>query len=166
LVHYEQTVRGGGVGDRASAAGAAAAVRAAGVGLGKMDMGEMDSKKTDTGKADTDVELESECSSESEVEAESSNLPPLVWEMLLARIPPADVCRLARTSRVVRDAAQSDFVWQRQFEARWGAAAAARVAGRARWEWVTNARHVHQRFNEQSIQYYKLSNQVNKQSIQ
>ena len=52
--------------------------------------------------------------------------------------------RLARTSRVVRDAAQSDYLWQQQFEARWGATAAARVAGRARWERVKTARHFHQ----------------------
>lgn len=59
-------------------------------------------------------------------------LPPLVWEMLLARMPPADVCRLAPTCAAARDAARSDAVWRRQYEARWGVTAAARVASRHR----------------------------------
>jgi hypothetical protein len=90
-VHYEQIVKAGVGGDGASTAGAAAAVRAAGVGLGNMDMGEVDS-----GHPHSDVAPEPDSSSAAEVEAdsESSSLPPLVWEMLLARIPPTDVCRL------------------------------------------------------------------------
>eukprot|EP00227_Mantoniella_beaufortii_P011027 CAMPEP_0197587618 /NCGR_PEP_ID=MMETSP1326-20131121/9186_1 /TAXON_ID=1155430 /ORGANISM="Genus nov. species nov., Strain RCC2288" /LENGTH=289 /DNA_ID=CAMNT_0043152371 /DNA_START=73 /DNA_END=938 /DNA_ORIENTATION=+ len=59
-------------------------------------------------------------------------LPPLVWEMLLSRIPPTDACRLASVARVVRDASRSSHVWRLQYEARWGATAAARVASRVK----------------------------------
>ena len=58
-------------------------------------------------------------------------LPPLVWELVLARVPAVDACRLARVSSSTRDAAHAPPVWRRQFVSRWGDAAASRVASRA-----------------------------------
>ncbi len=57
-------------------------------------------------------------------------LPPLVWETMLSRVPPSDVCAAAAASKTARDASRSALVWRRQYERRWGAHAAARVASR------------------------------------
>jgi hypothetical protein len=63
--------------------------------------------------------------------AEVPALPPLAWELVFARAPAADVCRLARVAAVTRRAASAPAVWRAQFLARWGEAAAARRIRRA-----------------------------------
>ena len=40
-------------------------------------------------------------------EADVPRLPPLVWELILARVPAVDACRLARVSSSTRDAARA-----------------------------------------------------------
>ena len=80
-------------------------------------------------------------------EADVPRLPPLVWELILARVPAVDACRLARVSSSTRDAARAPSVWRRQYVSRWGDAAASRVASRANpavpdWRDEYRRRHV------------------------
>ncbi|XP_047176106.1 F-box protein At2g26850-like [Vigna umbellata] len=74
------------------------------------------------------------------------DLPDLVLECILEKLPPAPLCQMASVCRSLRERCVSDHLWERHMKQKWG-----RVIGEAayrEWKW-----HVASKGNAETLRY-------------